>query len=127
MSWIQVDQVCTITDADPASFKVVLTVTNAYGIDKELFVVRLDDDTYQYVATSKDLTAYPTSKAKAQSLNTLFYRTDKADVSFTTENQALRFLAQTHTRLKSVVKAVNATSGETFGGVDTFVYDSEDA
>ena len=127
MSWIQVAQTNTIEDGE-FPYSMVLEVTDGSGIEKELFVLRVDDDTYQYVATSADLRAYPASKAEAEAQNTLHYRASKVSPRWATQIIAQKFLTQAHARLRSVVKAVGDTRSQpAFGGIEAFIYDSEDA
>lgn len=127
MSWIQVMQKCEVVDDAERSYETTLSVDAAYGIERQLFVLRTDDDSFQYVATTADLKEYPASKADAVANELHFYRASSTSPRWTTQEQALRFLKQAHARLRLVVKTVGSTSDTSpFGGVDAFVYDSED-
>lgn len=128
MAWIQLDASNTVEGTDVAPLYVVtMTVTLSHGIDKELFVHRTDDGTFQYVATSADIAAFGTERSTASADRDDFYRSAKMTKAYTSEPQAVRAFAAIQARLRSVVRAVNSLAdSERFGGNQTIQIDSED-
>lgn len=127
MSWIQVTQTCKVVEDAERAYETTLSVDAAYGIERQLFVLRRDDDSFQYVATTADLAEYPASKAEAQESDVQFYRASTTSPRWTSQDQALKFLSQARDRLRLVVRTVGATAETVpFGGIEAFVYDSED-
>ena len=128
MSWIQVNQTQTVEDA-PApgtiQYRLDVNVVASYGIDRELFVRSTDDDAYSHVATIGDLRGYPNNKATAQARNLDFYRATAAELIFTSQAVAAVASAQIQGRLMHVNRDWGALGGAPFGGVETFVYDSD--
>lgn len=128
MVWIQLDANNTVegTESEPL-YVVKMTVTLAYGIDKELFVHRTDDGTFQYVATSADIVGFGVSRDTVSADRDDFYRSATMTKAYTSEPQAVRAFAAIQARLRSVVRALNAISeSERFGGNQTIQIDSED-
>ena len=132
MAWMQLDIVETVTDSITAPFRVTMTVSAANGVDREIFVMQLNDsealDTYKYTATPADMQAYPPSRAaaKASENEYLFYRTDKVTLDFTTQKLATATSVQARGRAARLVKDAGERTTTTFGGASTFLYDSED-
>lgn len=127
MSWIQVNQE-QLAESVPApqrvQYRLRLSVVDAVDIEPELFVHRTLDGVFINVATVYDLNAYPPSKAEADAAQALFYRTRAMDVTFTNERVASEASAHFQRKLKQVVKDYGAVAPISFGGVETFVYDS---
>jgi hypothetical protein len=114
--------------ADPTQviYQITFTVTAAFGIDKELFVASVGDDTVQYIAKVRDLLVYPNTKAQAISQGLDFYRVAQyPGLSYTSLSEAENATAV----IQAAVQAVNIdwgqnNQGTTFGGTTTVTYDS---
>lgn len=130
MSWIQVTSSQAVVPGATASqtrYRVVVQVDLAQGIERELFVYRLTDQEYSHVARYADLNLYPPSAAEAQAQETLFYRQATAELLFSTEAAASSALRSILATLSNTNKTWGAAVAAPFGGVQTVVYDSEDA
>ena len=98
----------------------------ANGIEPELFCYSVTDDTYSHVAALDDLRLYPAGRAQALADYVLYYRTARMNKLFPTATAAANASVGIQSRLKRVNKDWGASQTAPFGGVDTFVYDSED-
>jgi len=130
MAWIQVTQHQMVEPAPPPAttqYRLRVAVDAAQGIEPQLFVVATTDDLFSHVATVADLSAYPPDKATAQARESLFYRVAAIDLLLTTQTMAVAASDQTQARLSRVVRDWGAVSEQPFGGVATFVYDSDAA
>lgn len=123
MSWIQVTQEQIIT-GDIYTLKI--NIVNSNGIDQELFLFSTTDDKFQHVAKVEDLHIYPRTKADALSQGTLFYRKKEMEVNFYSKETAANASGYTQTRLKQLVLDWTGTEAIVFGGIETFVYDSQE-
>lgn len=129
MVWIQrrIEQSTRVTDAPTNIIYVVnIEILDSYGIDRELFLYRTDDDAYTSVVVVKDLQIYPPSKEQALAEYTLFYRKRSVELSFTTQSSAVEATERFIARLDAVVRDRGTVVANAFGGTEITVYDSED-
>lgn len=129
MSWIQVNQTQTVEPAPPPAtiqYRLSIEVVGAAQIEPQLFVFRTDTDQYLYVATVNDMKAYPPSKAQAQAEDSLFYRASSMTLVFSEQTVAATASTDIQARLARVNRDWGAVSASPFGGVETFIYDSEE-
>jgi hypothetical protein len=130
MSWIQVTSSQTLIPGATSTqtrYRVAVQVDLAQGIEKELFVYRLTDQGYSHVARYEDLNLYPADAATAQANDLLFYRRADVELSFSTEAAASSALRELLAALSGTNKVWGRAAAAPFGGVQTVVYDSEDA
>jgi hypothetical protein len=129
MSWIQVNQKQTVEAGTPPAtlqYRLQIDVAAANGIEPELFCYSVTDDTYSHVAALDDLLLYPAGRAQALADYVLYYRTARMNKLFPTATAAANASAGIQARLQRVNSDWGASQTSPFGGVDTFVYDSED-
>jgi hypothetical protein len=129
MSWIQVNQRQTVEPAAPPAmlqYRLEVDVVAANGIEPELFCYSVSDDAYSHVASLEDLRLYPAGRAQAMADYALFYRTASMSKSFSTSAAAAAASSGIQVRLQRVNRDWGLSRTAPFGGVDTFVYDSED-
>lgn len=133
MAWLQLNVVETVTDDPNKPFRVAMQAVAAQGVDREVFVMEIKDDEasdrYSYTATPSDITAYPAGRAVAQALENdiFFYRTDRVVLDFTTQKLASATVLQARSRIARLVKKAGERSEGSFGGAETYMFDSEDA
>jgi hypothetical protein len=129
MSWIQVNQRQLVEAAAPPAtlqYRLQIDVVAANGIEPELFCYSVSDDSYSHVAALDDLRLYPAGRAQALADYALFYRRANMDKVFTTSSAAARASAGIQARLARVNRDWGLSQTAPFGGVETFVYDSEE-
>lgn len=129
MVWIQrrIQQSTKVTDAPTNILYVInIDILDSYGIDRELFLYRVDDDSYVSVAVVKDLQVYPPTKEQAMAEYALFYRKSSVEISFTTQSSAVEATERFIARLDAVVRDQGTVVANAFGGTEITVYDSED-
>lgn len=129
MSWIQVNQRQIVEDGTPPAalqYRLQVEVVAANGIEPELFCYSVSDDSYSHVAALDDLRRYPAGRAQALADYVLFYRTASMEKVFPTSTAAAAASAGIQARLQRVNSDWGLSQTAPFGGVDTFVYDSED-
>ena len=129
MVWIQrrIQQSTKVTDAPTNILYVInIDILDSYGIDRELFLYRVDDDSYVSVAVVKDLQVYAPTKEQAMAEYALFYRKSSVEISFTTQSSAVEATERFIARLDAVVRDQGTVVANAFGGTEITVYDSED-
>lgn len=107
-------------------YRLDVSVAASYGIERQLFVFDVTADKYQHVATVADLRLYPNNKADALANDIMFYRSDKMSYITTNQVRAAAAAQAIQGRLRQVNAEWGALDTTTFGGVETFVYDSGD-
>jgi len=80
-------------------FVLEMEITNSGFIEKELFMFRVDTDTFSHVAIVKELKEYPV--VKQNELN--FYRQAKMEMSFLTKALAIEGTEDLIRRLNLVI------------------------
>lgn len=108
----------------PPTYRVVLTITASGGIDKNLFVVDVETETYQYVATSRDLSVYPTSKAEALAQGLSFYRVSQTEKTWDRQSTAAEFVLFVRGRVAFVLTDWEADVSVDFGGESSYLVTS---
>lgn len=113
------------TSKPETSFKLVVDVTMAAQIPRELFVYTTSNEP-SHVATQDDILRYPVGEAAALAQNLGFYRTAHYERSFGTASLAAYVASHVQQRLERVVREVGASNDAPFGGVTRrFEYDSQ--
>lgn len=131
MAWINVIQSQSVTEElnqglPPTVYYLAnIDVNMSSGIDKELFVVRVDDDTFVNVATVADINTYPKYKNDAITDGLGFYRVKSITIKTLLKELTLEGATDVQQRLQLVVKSWAADSGTSFGGVEAFLYTSD--
>jgi len=110
----------------PPTYRVVLTITASGGIDKNLFVVDVETETYQNVALSRDLVVYPTTKAEALDQGLGFYRVSQTEKTWDRQSTAAAFVAFVRERVASVLTDWESDTAVAFGGESTYLVTSAD-
>lgn len=110
--------------SDPPTWTVNMRILDAGGIDKELFVVSVETGAYAYVATSRDLVVYPTSRAEAVEKHLSFYRVSGTTKSWDRQSKAAEFALFVRGRVSLVVDDWAYDKSLPFGGEHTYVYSS---
>lgn len=105
----------------PPTYRVVLTITASGGIDRNLFVVDVATGSYQYVATSRDLVVYPTTKAEAMELGLSFYRVSTTEKTWDRQSTAAEFVTFIRARVALVLTDWETDTDVTFGGETTYL------
>jgi hypothetical protein len=93
-----------LTDDNKILYGVSTIVSRALGIDDNLFVYSVRDDSFQYVATLYDLKKWPVSKEDALDQTFDFYRQNFVNVEFEDEPTADEAAKHHITRLRLVLK-----------------------
>lgn len=128
MSWISVTQSQTTqigTYPELTTYTVHTTVTEAQGIEPELFVLYVDNDQFCNVALIRDLQTWPTDKAEARAQSLPFYRVREFSRVFTDRTKAAAFSSDVQRRLRFINRDWGGDSTVPFGGDMAFVYSSE--
>jgi len=123
VAWITAT--CTETQVDAQTYKVEFNVSDAGGIEKELFVMRVSDDSFSHVALVYDLKTFPNSKQEALTKRLAFYRVSQMQRTFEVKPTAANFSTYTKQRLAFVTKDWAGDSVAEFGGITTVVYSSD--
>lgn len=105
-------------------YRLDVSVVASYGIERELFVFDVTEDKYQHVATVGDMRLYPSNRATALANDVMFYRSNTMSYVTTNQIKAANAAQAIQGRLKLVNAEWGALDTTTFGGVETFVYDS---
>lgn len=119
--------VLSVTEvADPTNWQwsVRLSIPNAGGIDKELFVVSVETGEYSSVALARDLEVYPTSREEAIEKNLSFYRVSETQKVWDRQSKAAEFALFVRARVNLVVADWAYEEKVAFGGEHTYVYTS---
>jgi hypothetical protein len=125
MTWIVLDLNEEIVTGAEKPYRVIYTVSDASGIDRELFVYFAEDGRYSNVAVSEDLWQYPTSRDEARRTDKQFFRTNKLTVDFAHRDIAREFETFTRGRLDFVTRDWSDQSSIDFGGNTTEVLSTE--
>lgn len=91
------------------------------GIPLALFVFAVSDDSFSHVATTRDIEAYPASKAEAITAGVDYYRQATASREYDTITSAQAFALQVRTRLQYLSNDYPAAK-DAFVGTNTYVY-----
>lgn len=124
MSWIQVQQTQQF-DAEARKYDLTVVVSQSSGVPRELFVVGVSDDAYSHVAAFEDLTLYPAGKPGAMAAESDFYRDSCVVLRFDSAATAAAVSTAMLGRLKRVNTDWAAAQDAPFGGIETFIFDSE--
>lgn len=127
MSWAEVYVRETVEQASAASalqYRVRFEVRQAFGIEPELFVYAVHDDSYSHVATVYDLNTFPTHPGVARSEDKDFYRRRVLELTYPTKPQAAEAAAHIKGRLARVNREWQAFDAQKFGGDEVLILDS---
>jgi len=104
-------------------FQTTTTVTEALGIQTQVFVFRTVDQTYSHVATVSDMVWWPNTYEEALEDGNNYYRLASCVVSFDNVSTADEFASYTLVRLDRLTTAYSTYKLE-FEGSDTHVYEA---
>lgn len=107
---------------DPPAYLVATSVISVVDIDRHIFVLEVDTDTFSHVAVAEDMVTYPASKATAQAEGLAFYRVDSVTVNCES-NVALAVETADYTRYRvsSLVRGYQEMI-DNFEGEADYVY-----
>jgi len=97
----------TILEPTPGdvSYQVECEIIASEGIGLQLFVYKVEDDTYSHIATPYDMEAYPTSKAQALTEGLDYYRQSSASQTNDRITDAEYFASVVYSRLSALANA----------------------
>ena len=105
-------------------YTVAIVISRAVNIPLEMFVYRVDDDTYSHIATTYDLRLYPTTSADAVEEQSGFYRKATVERSFDNRLMAENFIDAVRARLRATNAAWNGDNTP-FNLTEQLTFDSE--
>lgn len=100
---------------DGVRYVADVSVIDASEIPTELFVFRLDGETFSHVATLLDLATYPPSIAEAQAVGQPFYRSSAMRYVAANPSDAREARDHVVLRLRALVTAFKASMPSNFG------------
>jgi hypothetical protein len=105
MIWLEVRyQPQTVSSPDGVLYRVNIEVLTAGGIDKNVFVYRVADDTFMHPATPYDLLNFPVGRAAAVAAGAEFYRMSTVVRTFPTSRSVAETITVHKSRLRLLVK-----------------------
>ena len=96
-------------------YQVIDTVTATTGIDTNVFILSVVDDSFQYVASVADMYAFPNTKAAAITANQTLYRSAVGTMAFAAISNAVNFAATNVERIEWLVNAYNTATNAFIG------------
>lgn len=100
---------------------VTIDVARSYVVPRELFVFRLDSQSYSHPCVADDVDRWPTSPGEAEALGVGFYRQSRISRDFATPREMSEFVSLIRGRLKSVVLAWPGETDYETPGSSTYV------
>ena len=113
----------TIDVSRVTQYRVSNEVVATEGLPLQLFVNRVEPDTYSHIATVTDLNNYPDDRNIAINLGLDYYRRPDASKTYSMIGDALNFAQVVREQLNYLVGAYSQVEAE-FAGHDTFVFTS---
>lgn len=110
-------------DDEQPVYKVANEITASEGISLALFVFAVEDDSFNHVATTRDIEAYPESRAEAVADGDAYYRISSAVREYETLADAQEFALSVRSRLNRLSVDYPAAQ-DAFIGTETYVYET---
>ena len=112
----------TYNDADNLPvYQSANEIIASEGIPLALFVFAVDSESYSHVAATRDLEAYPDSKAQAVTDGVDYYRQAQVTREFDNITSAQEFASHVRSRLQFLSNDYPATK-DAFVGTETYTY-----
>jgi len=116
---IEIHQVRSVVEGP--LYRVNTSVVHAIGIDRGIFVFRMDTQEFSHVATTWDMENYPDNLAEAQATPFEFYRQTSCVKDYEDAEVATQFAAYTRSRIDWLAKQY-AIMQEEFVGEGDYEY-----
>ena len=107
-----------------ALYKVLNTVVYAETIPKKVFVMNIDNDYFEHVATLWHMQHIPDTKEESERVSCQFYRHDVASRQYDTVATAMDFAEYTRVRIEGLVNVYATAAGE-FPGTFDYTFTEE--
>lgn len=117
-AWAEVNE-ARVREGD--RWRVTIDVARSYGVPRELFVFRLDDQTYSHPCVADDVDRWPTTPGDAEALGVGFYRQSRVSRDFATPREMSEFVTSLRSRLRAVVIAWPGETDYATPGESTYV------
>lgn len=100
---------------------VTLDVARSYGVPRELFVFRLDSQSYSHPCVADDVDRWPTTPGDAEAQGVGFYRQSSVSRDFATPREMSEFVTFIRGRLQAVVISWPGETDYETPGTSTYV------